>query len=249
MIRVALLAVTVACVAGAQTAERRRGTIVGVVADTSLRALTGADVSLAGTNVRVTTESLGRFRIVRVPIGQFTLLARSIGHRPAANAVDVDAGDTLRLTVTLEPTDAHELSTVVITERSLSAKLREFEERRKQGLGEFFTQADIEKIDGLHVGDIIRRAKSVRLSPDGTKAMSAREPGNSLRPPCLTSIYLDGIPLGNEPLNYLPSPKNIAAIEVYAGAASLPVWLPRGPLGTKVGCGAILVWTRDGSTG
>jgi hypothetical protein len=249
MIRVALLAVTVACVAGAQTVEQRRGTIVGMVADTSLRALVGAEVSFVGSGVRVSTDSLGRFRVVNVPPGRFLMIARSIGYRPTTSPVDIASSDTLRLAFTLEPATVQELATVVVTERSLSARLQAFEERRKLGFGEFFTQADIEKINGLHVGDIVRRAKSVRLSADGTKAMSAREPANALKPPCFTSIYLDGVPLGNEPLNYLPSPKDIAAIEVYGGAATLPVWLPRGPLGTNVGCGAILVWTRDGSTG
>jgi hypothetical protein len=63
------------------------------------------------------------------------------------------------------------------------------------------------------------------------------------------AIYVDGIPLGAERLDYLPSPNLVAAVEVYAGSATLPIWLPRGPLGTRVGCGAILVWTRDGSEG
>jgi hypothetical protein len=238
-----------AAIAEAQTNHRALGTILGVVADSSLRPVAGADVSLAGSSVRVATDSLGRFRVVNVPPGRFLMIARSIGYRPATSPVDIASDDTLRLAFTLEPATAHELATVVVTERSLSAKLQEFEQRRKLGFGEFFTQADIEKINGLHVGDIVRRAKSVRLSPDGTKAMSAREPGNNLRPPCPMAIYLDGIPLGSEPLHYLASPKNIAAIEIYGGAATLPVRLPRGPLGTNVGCGAILIWTRDGSTG
>ena len=68
------------------------------------------------------------------------------------------------------------------------------------------------------------------------------------------SVYVDGVALGPEALSNLPSPKEIAAIEVYPGSATLPLWLSNGPSwvqssrrGSTMGCGAVLVWTRDGS--
>jgi hypothetical protein len=248
MIRAAVaLVVCVAPVARAQAGDRGRGTILGIVADTNLRPVVGADVSFAGSSVHATTDSLGRFRVVHVPAGQFLLIARAIGYRPTTSPVDIMDGDTLRLAFTLEPATAQELATVVVTERTLSKRLQDVEERRKLGFGEFFTRADIEKANAVGIADILRRAKSVRISPGGNSALSAREVISPLMAPCYMAIYLDGIALGAERLDYLPSPKDIAAIEVYAGSSTLPVWLPRGPLGTRVGCGAILVWTRDGS--
>jgi hypothetical protein len=244
MIRRALV-LTLIAAAGAH-AQTARGTIIGTVVDTSLRPLAGVDVSVAGTNLHVATDSLGRFQIVRLPAGRFTLIARSIGHRPTSSAIDVELGDTLRLALSLEPANAQELAAVVVTERTLSKRLQEFEDRRKNGHGEFFTRADIEKINGTTMADVVRRAKSVRISWDGITALSARE---TIKSVCPMAIYLDGVPLGSERLDYLPAPNLIAAVEVYPGSASLPAWLPRGPLGTRVGCGAILVWTRDGSDG
>jgi len=247
MIRAAIgLAMCIASIAGAQANDRARGVILGIVADSNLRPVAGADVGFAGYGVHIATDSLGRFRIVNVPPGKFILLARSIGYRPATSLVDIANDDTLRLSFTLEPTAAQQLATVVVTERTLSRKLQDFEERRKLGHGEFFTLADIQKINGLSMADVVRRAKAVRISWDGTTALAARETN---KPPCPMAIYVDGIPLGAERLDYLPSPNLVAAVEVYAGSATLPVWLPRGPLGTRVGCGAILVWTRDGSEG
>ncbi len=87
-------------------------------------------------------------------------------------------------------------------------------------------------------GDILRRARSVQISRGGLNALSARYG-------CPMSIYLDGVPLGAIRLDYLPPPNDIAAVEVYAGEATLPPWLPRGP--TPGSCGAILFWTKDGS--
>jgi hypothetical protein len=245
MIRHALVgALLSASVAGAQASDRARGVIIGVVADSSLRPIVGAAVSFAGSSVRVATDSLGRFRVVNVPPGRFLMIARSIGYRPATSPVDIAEHDTLRLAFTLEPATAQELATVVITERTLSKRLQEFEERRKLGFGEFFTRADIEKVNGVKIGDVLRRSKAARVDNSGNGVISARE-----FLPCPMAIYVDGIHFSNGRISDLPSPNEVAAIEVYAGSATVPIWLSRGQIGTKVGCGAILVWTRDGSEG
>jgi hypothetical protein len=44
----------------------------------------------------------------------------------------------------------------------------------------------------------------------------------------------------------LPRPNAIVAVEVYAGSAQLPVWVAQGQANTNRGCGAILIWTKDG---
>jgi hypothetical protein len=249
----------------AQT-TRATAVILGTVADTGLRAIGGANVSFAGTSLRVSADSSGRFQIVHVPAGRFVMIARNIGYRPTTSLVDVRDGDTLRLAFTLEPTTAQELATVVVTERQLSMKLREFEDRRKLGFGEFFTTADLEKMNAVGISDVLRRTKSVRIRND--TAHSAREVG-----PCPLAIYIDGIPIGSEKLDYLPSPNEMAAVEVYSGA-NVPVWVPKPPVSisaprartgarntgssgasidsdrtsAQLGCGAILFWTKDGSS-
>lgn len=54
---------------------------------------------------------------------------------------------------------------------------------------------------------------------------------------------------GSDPLNLdlLPSPKDVMGIEIYGGAATAPIWLPIGPQVAHIGCGVIMLWTRDGS--
>ena len=237
----ALLGLTAfAATAAAQVESRRASSvIIGVVADTNLHPIPLADVNIGGSNVRVTADSAGRFRITNVPAGRFVLIARRIGFQPGISAIDVGESDTLWLSFTLDPA-ALELPTMVVTERTLSARLTEFNERRKLGLGQFFTRDDIDKINPIQVVDILRRATSVRISPGGQNAGSARYN-------CPMSIYLDGVALGGIRLDYLPPPNEIAAVEVYAGAATTPVWLPKGPFGMDLSCGAILFWTKDGS--
>lgn len=213
--------------------------IIGVVADSDLYPIPLADVSIGGSSVRVTADSGGRFRITNVPAGRFVLIARRIGFQPGISTIDVADSDTLWLSFTLDPA-AQELPTMVVTERTLSAKLREFNDRRRAGFGQFFTRSDLDNINPVGIADILRRATAVRLSPGGQNALSARYG-------CPMPIYLDGVPVGAIRLDFLPPPNEIAAIEVYAGAATVPVWLPRGPRGETESCGAILFWTKDGS--
>jgi len=225
------------------------GVILGTVTDSALRPVAEADVSIFLSRVHVTADARGRFQIVDVPSGNYLLMVRRLGYGSVAAGVTVQIGDTLRLAFTLERSVA-QLGAVIVTEHSASARLREFEERRRHGAGEFFDQQEVERRNAVSVVDILRDVKGLRVSTEGSKlfAMSARQ-----WTPCPMQLYVDGIPMAgasyNVPfdLNLLPSPKEIMGIEVYSGAESEPLWLPAGPSGGKRSCGAVLVWTRDGS--
>jgi hypothetical protein len=141
-------------------------------------------------------------------------------------------------TVVLEPA-VTELGAVVVTEKARSPKMAEFDERRRAGLGEFLDQAQIEKLNFNDMIGVIRTFKAVRVR--GSGATSAREFF-----PCPMQVYVDGFPRGPG-LGELPSPREIAGVEVYAGPATTPLWLPNGFAGGKKSCGVILIWTRDGS--
>jgi hypothetical protein len=246
----AALLVFVATAAFAQS-ESRRGVIVGVVSDTALRPIAGADVAIAGSTVRITTDSLGRFRIINVPAGRFVLTARSIGRAPAANLIEVGANDTLNLSFTLE-TSAQLLSTVVVKERVLSKGLAGFDQRRKTGMGRFLTHEDIDAKRMNTIADLLRTTPGIHLEPTRTGGSTAVANGLSS---CPLQVYLDGMPMSGangttmtEPfdLSYLPPPNQVAAIEIYSQSGDVPpTWLPQITIGWK-GCGAILVWTAAG---
>lgn len=233
------------------TARQHQGTgvILGVVTDSALRPVAGADVAIALSGVHVAADARGRFQIVNVPTGDYLLTVRRVGFRAVVASVSVTVGDTTRPAFTLNPSIA-ELDPVSITDRGVSAKFREFEQRRKSGNGEFFDQRYIEARNVVSTVDILREARAIRVSWDGASyfALSGRE-----WRPCPMAVYLDGMALSNtDPtkpfdLNQLPSPKEIMAIEVYAGAASVPLWLAPEPPAVHRSCGAVLLWTRDGS--
>jgi hypothetical protein len=238
----ALLAMV--CLTPAVFAQTKRSAVIlGTVADSSLRPVIGADVSFAGSLLHVATDSLGRFRVTNVPAGHFVLVARGIGYAPATSLVDVTDGDTLRLAFTLDRS-AQTLETVVVKERSLSRHLAEFEQRRKAGMGRYFTRDDIEAKNPATIADLIRTTFGVRIQParagSGSFAVSSRRG-------CPLEVYLDGMPMsgpaGPFDLSYLPQPDQIVAVEIYANPTDVaPAWLPRGSNRT---CGDMLVWTAS----
>lgn len=228
------------------------GTVDGIVTDTLLRPLGAADISVVGVGARVVTEESGRFRLLQVPAGQYLLVVRRIGYAPTSGIIEVPADDTLRLTYTLSRS-VTTLDTMQVRARRVSLRMLEFEQRRRQAQGQFLTQEEIERRGSLQIADFLRGFRGVEVSRvtteafAGTQAYSRREGGGYTQDSqlnyCAMQVLLDGIVLPrNFNLELLPPPKQIAGVEVYSGAATIPPQFG----GPDRRCGVIAVWTRDG---
>jgi hypothetical protein len=231
------------------TGFRPAGTIDGAVTDSSLKPLQGAFVTVLGTKLRIGTGPNGRFRITSVPAGQYLIIVKRVGYRPTSGAIEVRANDTLRLAYTLEPIST-ELDPVVIAEKPFSLRLGEFAARRRAGFGEFMTQEEIEAKNTVFPTELFRRFQSINVSPSRSSvitewyALSKREGGSISMGACPLAVYLDNVPLPTPfNLDLLPSPRDLAAVEVYSGASTVPPQFG----GFNHGCGVILIWTRDGT--
>lgn len=229
-------------------ARRASGTIDGIVSDTNLAPIQAAQVSILRTSVRIGTGPNGRFRIRDVPPGQYLVIVRRIGFRPTSGIVEVPESDTLRLAYTLESAGSM-LDTVVISARRQSARMQEFEQRRKLGFGQFMTQDEINQRNSVYATELFRKFPSVNVSPSLTSALpiyyalSRREGGDPNVGACPMQLFLDGVKLPTPfNLDLLPSPRELAGIEVYAGSSTTPPQYA----GFNTGCGVILVWTKDG---
>lgn len=255
----AAFAFCLAIIAGAQTQPVRetRGVILGSVTDTGLAPIANTEIEFVGTALHVTTDAHGRFAVADLPPSTYLVAARRLSFQPTVNIAELRGGDTLRLALMLQPS-VTTLTPVVVRERSTSARLREFEERRRAGVGEFFTQEQIEARNPTSVTDLLRQSKTLNISPEGSGHVLAKS-RRDLGYDCFVQVYLDGIPLagtgrplpgGSLPptdLTRLPSPKEIMGIEIYAGSATAPNWLPIGHDSGRAGCGVIMLWSRDGS--
>jgi hypothetical protein len=256
-----VLALALAVAARAQSTTQQireaRGVILGTVTDTGLAPIANAEIEFVRTQLHVTTDARGRFVVTGLPASTYLVAARRLAFQPTVNIAEIAGGDTLRLALMLQPTITT-LTPVVVRERSSSAKLSDFDARRLAGVGEFFTQADIERRNPVSVSDLLRQSKTLNISQDGSNPVVAKSRRN-VAYNCYIQVYLDGIPLsqpgrpgpdGRLPpadLRNLPSPKELMGIEIYGGAATAPNWLPIGPQVAHSGCGVIMLWTRDGS--
>jgi len=226
--------------------------IDGTVTDTLLLPLGAADVSVVGIGARVVTGDNGRFRMLQVPAGQYLLVVRRIGYAPTSGIIDVRPSDTLRLAYTLVRS-ANLMDTVRVTGRRVTMRMRDFEKRRLEGVGQFVTQEEIERRGSLQTSDFLRYMRGVQVSVNttqvfgGTQVYSRREgggfDGNQQQQYCPMQVYLDGIVLpAYFNLDLLPPPKQVAGIEVYSGAATVPPMFS----GPDRRCGVVAIWTRDG---
>ena len=217
-----------------------------------MRGVGFAEVLIVRTDIRLQTNSQGRFRFYDVPPGQYLLIVRRIGFRPISSIIQVNARDTLRLSFVMEPA-VRVLDSVIVLDRQLTPKMAAFEERRRQGFGFFLTESEIEKRNLPVAADYLRLAPSISLAPSPNAsgiselvAISKREGGSIFGDgagACALQIVLDGIPMPPRfPLELLPTPKEIAGIEVYDGPATVPPQFN----GLDRRCGMVLVWTKDG---
>jgi hypothetical protein len=234
-----------------RAANRSFGVVDGIVSDSNLVPLQAAFVSILGTKIRVGTGPNGRFRIVNVPAGTYLIIVKRVGYHPTSAAVDIKAMDTLRLAYTLNHIRPEELDPVVVTAKSPTMRMAEFEARRKAGFGEFMTADEIQTRNTVFPTELFRKFKAVNVSPDHSGpitqyfALSAREGGNPTFGACPMQVYLDQVPLPAPfNLDLLPPPRDIAGIEVYAGAGTTPAQFS----GFDRGCGVILVWSKDGGS-
>jgi hypothetical protein len=220
-----------------------RGVIDGVVTDTNLVVLGSATVSLLGSGVRVSTGDNGRFRITGLRSGNYILTVNRIGYVPVAVAMALAEQDTLRPSIELRRV-VTALDTMIVTSKTTSGRLQEFERRRALGEGHFITAAEIDKRGSILVADILRVVPSVVIAeprPGEKVAVSNRPSGRF----CPFQLFLDGTPMPTSTnLDNLPPPKDLAGIEIYSGAATIPLQYKYG----DVFCGVILLWTRSDLT-
>lgn len=225
------------------------GMIDGTVTDTNLVPIPMADVTVLRTTARVATDNRGRFKLLGVPAGQYLIIVRRLGYRPLSGIIDVPQGDTIRLAYQLDRV-AQTLGAVTITEQRHSLRLMDFELRAKAGVGEFLTQADIDKRASIQLSDILKFSKTMSITNDNTSghlvALSRREGGSLVGAGagyCPMQIMLDGVPLPSGfPMELLPSPRDVAGVEIYSGPATVPMQFG----GQDKRCGMVLVWTKDG---
>ena len=220
-------------------AQRPAAALSGVVKDETGAVIPNVEVSAIKVRAAVRTDSLGRFLLANLPPGPLEFTFRRLAFSPFLMTIDVSAGDTTDVEVTLS-TAGVKLPTVTVqgtTEHH--RQLDGFEERRRQGLGHYVTRTEIETRDPLLLSEMMRTIPGTFLVPTGLFGMSVLR--FSRRVDCLPTYFVDGMLMRNYNIDDMPV-RNVEGIEVYSGTSGLP-----GQFVNRMNspaCGTVVIWTR-----
>jgi len=249
--------ITLLCVQslGAQTVDRElRGVVIDARTTAPIRGGEFAVTTGRDTVGTARSDSTGRFQLALGSATTVMLHVRKIGYR--VDSIAVNAADDHILRIALDPSVAT-LASVVIKDAAITT----FERRaRRSAGGHFIRLSDIERAKPTQTTDLLRTIPGITFSDSGgvQRALSQRNlrstppslrRGGAQGPEsdaerCAFRVAIDGRLMSTDFfLNYIP-PSDIVAIEVYEGAATIPVEFSSVRRGSP--CGLIMIWTKTG---
>jgi len=166
----------VACVMLAAAARHAtaQGEISGrvVAADSGRPPVQGVEATIAKLGRTATSDSSGRFRFKDMPPGEHVLVLRAIGFKSESSKVFIDRDEVVsaQVVMTRTTTDLPE-RVVTAPDATPSAKLVEFMERQKAGIGHFITREQLARAEGgvRHTGDLIATIPGVLVRRGSNK--------------------------------------------------------------------------------
>ncbi len=234
-------AVALSMALAAQAAAQAPARVGGVVLDgENRRPVAGVRVAVLGMSESATTDSAGRFELVRVTAGVRVLQARAIGYLVGSWLVDVSEGQTFRGTFELEPS-AVAVEGVTVTADAATNWRSEaaFERRRADGNGVFIGREDIRRRRPATIADLMRGVPG--LITTCTSRGCTILMGRSTRQ-CRPEYFLDGHPAtfatgANFPINVT----GIRGVEVYRSEFEVPSEFQK----INLRCGIIAIWSIE----
>ena len=257
----AVMVVSVLGLPGAAAAQD--GAVTGMVTDAaSERPVSSVQVLLVGTSLGTLSRDNGRFVILNVPPGEYTLRASRIGYAAVEAQITVVPGRSAEQDFAIAA-QALGLDEIVVTGTAGAARRRE--------IGNAITQLDMDRdvvgppvnIDALLQARVPGMSVTQSSASAGGGAMIRLRGNVSMTQSNQPLVYIDGVrvrsegygknvpPVGysgrsnndvSSPLNSI-NPQDIERVEVIKGAAATTLY------GTEASAGVIQIFTRRGSVG
>ena len=229
---------------GSERATRGRSRLTGTVVDAkSGQPIAGAQVVIAGAALAGTTNDRGVFNISGAPGGTQSLLIRALRYAPEQRSVDLLGETPVSIQVRLTNLKTM-LDTIRVTaNRIYSADRIGLEQRRKSGFGSYFDSTDVQRARPFEVTKLFQSMNGVQVVGSG---FNQRILMRGVMSPCEPSIVIDGVrlpELSGADLNMMVAPEEVAGMEVYTSAGTVPAQF-KGLSSGSMRCGAVVVWTK-----
>lgn len=262
LIRPVLLLAALLFLASESAAGQATGQITGLVRDVQTNEpLSQVQINIVGTNLGSLTRADGRFIILNIRPGSHELQAQRIGMSTAVQQVDVVAGETIELSLTMERTVLG-LDEIVVTGAAGAARRREIGNTISRISMDDLPNRPTDVTDALRsaapgldvstTGGEFGQAPAIRLRGNSSMAMS----NNPI-------VYVDGVRVRSEPNAHVGAvdnrsirssvvqvsplnginPNDIDRIEVIKGSAATTLY------GTEASAGVIQIFTKSGAVG
>lgn len=251
-----LVAALCLCAPSPRLILAQSGVIEGIVlAIQTGRPVDGASVSIPAAQRETRTDSLGRFRLEKVPSGAVELQVQAVGFAPLRAAVRLMADSTLAVDVDLESLTPQLARVVTTADRSDARNLSypDFERRRALSLGKFISRSELVAAAGRSLESVLSaRLGGTRVWDVGGKRVlggSSRGRISVLRGDqrCFVQVIVDNVIRYQLGGSYPPfdlrslDPAMIAGVEFYTVSAT-PSEFNRGG---NAPCGTLVLWLQN----
>lgn len=226
-----------------------------VLASHTGRPIVGASVRSPAVQRETRTDSLGRFRLEKMPAGALEVQVQAVGFAPLRAVVQVLADSTLTVDVDLEPLTPQLARVVTTADRSDARNLNyaDFERRRASAIGKFISRSELLAEAGRSLESVLsaRLAGTRVWDFNGKRVLggSSRGPISVLRGDqrCFVQVIVDNV-LRYQSGGSLPpfdlrslDPAMIAGVEFYT-VSSTPSEFNRGG---NAPCGTLVLWLQN----
>lgn len=209
--------------------------IAGVADAETGQPLEDAEVVFLELRRLARANALGEARLDAIPVGAQLVRVRKIGYAPSEVRINVKgdtSGAVFRLTRSVT-----QLGTVNI-EATMAPGMRDFDRRRRRGIGRFLGPDVLDKERDRDFGFLMAsRFPGLRVVTNGTGQKIVSMRGTS---PCPVRVIVDGIEAGIDEDIWMIRTWDVAAVEYYSGSEIPVEYRSR----TRGVCGLLLVWSK-----
>ncbi len=218
------------------------GTVVGRVTDAKTQtALAGATVVVQGTSHSGTTGSDGRYRIVDMAPGTYTVRARYIGYAPGTASVMVTAKQEATADLALEKS-AQRLDEVVTTGTVVPTEVKAIPTPISVVTGEELAQKGYQRVDQIFRGDV-PGAIAWDPGPFGYTSNISVRGANTLTVQPSIKTFIDGVEVANPIYVAMIDPQSVDRIEITRGPQASTLY------GAGALSGVMQIFTKNGQSG